>query len=328
MFGMIGRDWTHPGVAKLYTDIAANGYHLLYLTSRSVGQADMTRAYLDGINQDGHRLPKGPVILSPDRTIAALRREIYLRKPEVFKMSFLNDILGLFRHHQPPTNPQNGSPEGAVEAPGVFYAGFGNRATDALSYRAVHIPPTRIFTINSQAEVSIDVLAMGAYRSSYVSMRELVDHFFPPVGLLVRGGGAAFTDFSYWRDRPLAAEDFSDSESESEGPGERVGRGWAKAAERSERASLRSEDERGEDEDEEDEDEEDPLAESILSADLADSSILESIEGEEDLSRMVSREEAGTGEGERNEVASQVLSTSFNTGTVVGLQDRLDCGSP
>src|SRR5205814_6743783 len=47
VLNMIGRDWTHIGVAKLYTDIVANGYHIMYLTSRSVGQADTTRAYLN-----------------------------------------------------------------------------------------------------------------------------------------------------------------------------------------------------------------------------------------------------------------------------------------
>jgi len=71
---MIGRDWTHLGVAKLYTDIAANGYNILYLTSRSVGQADTTRNYLNGIVQDKYKVPKGPVIMSPDRTFSALRR--------------------------------------------------------------------------------------------------------------------------------------------------------------------------------------------------------------------------------------------------------------
>lgn len=40
---MIGRDWTHLGVAKLYTDIARNGYKMMYLTSRAIGQADTTR---------------------------------------------------------------------------------------------------------------------------------------------------------------------------------------------------------------------------------------------------------------------------------------------
>lgn len=189
---MIGRDWTHLGVAKLYTDIASNGYNIMYLTSRSTGQADTTRAYLKGILQDGYKIPQGPVIMSPDRTIAALRREIYLRKPEVFKMACLRDILSLFEGRQNP-----------------FYAGFGNRLTDALSYRSVNIPSTRIFTINSNAEVSLDLLSLTKYKSSYVTMRELVDHFFPPVSTLVQEGGEDFTDFTYWRDQPRELDEFS-----------------------------------------------------------------------------------------------------------------------
>lgn len=198
VLNMIGRDWTHQGVAKLFTDIVNNGYNIMYLTSRSTGQADSTRAYLNGVLQDGYRLPKGPVIMSPDRTIAALRREIYLRKPEVFKMACLRDILSLF---PPDHNP--------------FYAGFGNRLTDALSYRSVNIPSTRIFTINSNAEVSLDLLSLNKYKSSYVSMRELVDHFFPPVSLLVQGGSEEFTDFNYWRE-PADLDNFSLTASEDE----------------------------------------------------------------------------------------------------------------
>lgn len=201
VLNMIGRDWTHLGVAKLYTDIAGNGYNIMYLTSRSTGQADTTRTYLNGVAQEGYKLPKGPVIMSPDRTIAALRREIYLRKPEVFKMACLRDILHLFPNRENP-----------------FYAGFGNRFTDALSYRSVNIPSTRIFTINSNAEVSLDLLSLNKYKSSYVSMRELVDHFFPPVSLLVQEGGEEFTDFTYWRDIPrdLDLDDFSATDSDDD----------------------------------------------------------------------------------------------------------------
>ncbi|KAL3444800.1 Lipin/Ned1/Smp2-domain-containing protein [Aspergillus insuetus] len=199
VLNMIGRDWTHAGVAKLYTDIVSNGYNIMYLTSRSVGQADTTRSYIYGVNQDGYRLPKGPVIMSPDRTMAALRREIYLRKPEVFKMACLRDILGLFNGKENP-----------------FYAGFGNRLTDALSYRSVNIPSTRIFTINSNAEVQLDMLSLNKYKSSYVSMRELVDHFFPPVSLLVQAGGENYTDFTYWRDVPQDLDDISTTDSEDE----------------------------------------------------------------------------------------------------------------
>ena len=199
VLNMIGRDWTHAGVAKLYTDIVNNGYNIMYLTSRSVGQADTTRAYLYGVNQDGYRLPRGPVICSPDRTMAALRREIYLRKPEVFKMACLRDILNLFSGKENP-----------------FCAGFGNRLTDALSYRSVNIPSTRIFTINSNAEVSLDLLSLNKYKSSYVTMQELLDHFFPPTSLLVHSGGEEYTDFTYWRDTPQELDDFSATDSEDE----------------------------------------------------------------------------------------------------------------
>ncbi|KAI4167006.1 MAG: hypothetical protein LQ343_007564 [Gyalolechia ehrenbergii] len=233
---MIGRDWTHIGVAKLYTDIVANGYNILYLTSRSVGQADTTRAYLKGVTQEGFKLPKGPVIMSPDRTIAALRREIYLRKPEVFKMACLRDILNLFCQNRNP-----------------FYAGFGNRLTDALSYRSVNIPSTRIFTINSNAEVSLDLLTLNKYKNSYVTMRELVDHFFPPVGLLVTGGGEEFTDFNYWRDTPLDLEVFSESDSSDEDIKQKS----------SSQRSVRSEDEGSDGLDDEEQDE--ILAESYIS---------------------------------------------------------------
>lgn len=239
VLNMLGRDWTHLGVAKLYTDICANGYNILYLTSRSVGQADTTRAYINGIIQDGgYRLPKGPVIMSPDRTMAALRREIYLRKPEVFKMACLRDIMSLFHSRSSP-----------------FYAGFGNRLTDALSYRSVNIPSIRIFTINSNAEVSLDLLSLNRYKTAYTSMRETVDHSFPPVGMLVQEGGEMYTDFNYWREGPGEFE-MSDSED-----GDEVYHGAYNERD-------------GEDADEEDEGEEDDerLTESeILSEDLADS---------------------------------------------------------
>ncbi|KAK8187530.1 Lipin/Ned1/Smp2-domain-containing protein [Phyllosticta capitalensis] len=251
VLNMIGRDWTHLGVAKLYTDIATNGYNLLYLTSRSVGQADTTRAYLNGVVQDGYRLPKGPVIMSPDRTMAALRREIYLRKPEVFKMACLRDIMSLFN-------------KGPGETP--FYAGFGNRFTDALSYRSVNIPSTRIFTINANSEVSLDLLSLNKYKTGYTSMREIVDHFFPPVGLLVQNGAEEFTDFNYWRDKPLDLDEFSASDSEED--------------EEPDETSLRSEDEA--------EAEDDGLDASYMSRESIDEtghmedSIMESIEGDID----------------------------------------------
>ena len=161
LFTAIGKDWTHPGIANLYTKIKKNGYEILYLTSRAIGQADSTRGYLKGIEQGNFQLPDGPVIMSPDRLIAALKREVIDRRPEEFKISCLKDIRHLFGDANP-------SP---------FYAGFGNRITDAMSYRAVGIPKTRIYSINSKGEVRMDFF--DGYTSSYVQLVDLVDHIFP-----------------------------------------------------------------------------------------------------------------------------------------------------
>ncbi|KAG8914982.1 hypothetical protein FRC00_009033, partial [Tulasnella sp. 408] len=190
MFNLIGRDWTHLGVAKLYTDIARNGYKMMYLTSRAIGQADSTRDYLKGIKQNNYQLPEGPVIMSPDRLMASLHREVIMRKPEVFKMACLRDIQRLFgmQHKEP------------------FYAGFGNRITDALSYRSVNVPSARIFTIDSSGEVKMELLELAGYKSSYIHMTDLVDQMFPPVH---KKWATEFTDFNYWRD-PLPDVDLPD----------------------------------------------------------------------------------------------------------------------
>lgn len=41
-----GKDWTHLGIARLYTHIAEKGYKILYLSSRPIGLSDFTREYL------------------------------------------------------------------------------------------------------------------------------------------------------------------------------------------------------------------------------------------------------------------------------------------
>ncbi|KAF7290918.1 Nuclear elongation and deformation protein 1 [Mycena chlorophos] len=179
VFAMIGRDWTHLGVAKLYTDISRNGYKIMYLTSRAIGQADATRDYLKGIKQNDYQLPEGPVIMSPDRLMASLHREVIMRKPEVFKMACLRDIQRLFGEGRNP-----------------FYAGFGNRITDALSYRSVNVPSSRIFTIDSSGEVKLELLELAGYKSSYIHMTDLVDQMFPPIH---RKWTPEYTDFNFWK---------------------------------------------------------------------------------------------------------------------------------
>ncbi|KNE72988.1 hypothetical protein AMAG_17205 [Allomyces macrogynus ATCC 38327] len=181
LFTMVGRDWTHSGVASLYTGVRRNGYQILYLTSRAIGQAQYTRNYLNKVEQGAFQLPDGPVFLSPDRLVAAFTREVIQRRPEEFKVACLRDIRSLFA-------PDTQTP---------FYAGFGNRSTDAFSYRAVGVPVSRIFTINPTGEVRRELLE--GYKATYVALGGLVDQIFPPVRAAARDVQAEFNDWSYWR---------------------------------------------------------------------------------------------------------------------------------
>ena len=81
-----------------------------------------------------------------------------MRKPELFKMACLRDIQRLFGE--------------TVKNP--FYGGFGNRITDALSYRSVNVPSARIFTIDHTGEVKMELLELAGYKSSFVVYSSLL----------------------------------------------------------------------------------------------------------------------------------------------------------
>ncbi|ORZ17010.1 Lipin/Ned1/Smp2-domain-containing protein [Absidia repens] len=179
VFTMIGKDWTHNGVAKLYTDIHHNGYQFLYLTSRAIGQADYTRDYLKGVIQNDYQLPDGPVLMSPDRLFTSFHREVIIRKPEMFKMGCLRDVLRLFGDRNP------------------FYAGFGNRITDGVSYRSVDVPTSRIFTIDPHGEIKLELLL--GFKSSYVDLNGLVDQMFPPLDNDKATEDQSFNDWNFWK---------------------------------------------------------------------------------------------------------------------------------
>ena len=129
---LLGKDWAHSGVADLYSKIHDNGYMIMYLSARAIGQSSSTKEYLQSVKQGDICLPDGPVFLNPDSLIHAFKREVIDRNPEEFKIRCLKDIQSLFGETE--TNP--------------FFAGYGNRPNDAYAYRAVGIPVSRIFTIN------------------------------------------------------------------------------------------------------------------------------------------------------------------------------------
>lgn len=76
-----------------------------------------------------------------------------------------------------------------------FYAGFGNRITDAISYRQVDVPSSRIFTIDPTGKILLQLLS--GFDSSYIKLNDIVDQIFPPI--LDKSTNQQFNDFNYWR---------------------------------------------------------------------------------------------------------------------------------
>ena len=71
---VLGKDWTHGGVAQLFSQIQKNGFVFLYLSSRAIGQARHTKGYLKSVCQGKFALPDGPLLLNPSSLIRAFHR--------------------------------------------------------------------------------------------------------------------------------------------------------------------------------------------------------------------------------------------------------------
>lgn len=178
----LGKDWTQPGIVQLYNAIYKNEYKFVYCSARSVGLAEITKTFLQGVSEGGFTLPPGPLLLSPTSLFAALHREVIEKTPEHFKIACLSDIRQLFTDSSP------------------FYAAFGNRPNDVLAYREVGVPESRIFTVNPRGELTQEL--NSSFKSSYAALRDLVNVMFPPpssqsISALL---SQEFNDFSFWRD--------------------------------------------------------------------------------------------------------------------------------
>ncbi|KAL6619097.1 hypothetical protein ACP70R_034236 [Stipagrostis hirtigluma subsp. patula] len=173
---LVGRDWSQSGVARLFSAIKENGYQLLFLSARAIVQAYLTKNFLFNLKQDGKALPNGPVVISPDGLFPSLYREVIRRAPHEFKIACLEDIKALF--------PSDYNP---------FYAGFGNRDTDELSYKKMGIPKGKIFIINPKGEVAVN---SSVDVKSYTSLHTLVNDMFPPTTLVEQED---YNSWNYWK---------------------------------------------------------------------------------------------------------------------------------
>lgn len=167
---IFGIDWTHEGVARLYSLIVRNGYKIIYLSSRALSQVTSTKEYLDSISQqsnfyllfeiDGWGIPQGPLIVNPGSLFNSFSLEVIEKAPQKFKIPTLRAIQSLF-----PKNP--------------FHAGFGNKTSDTESYQAVSINSSRIHIVSKIGEVQTPLFETAT--TTYEKMQLVVDFEFPSI---------------------------------------------------------------------------------------------------------------------------------------------------
>eukprot|EP00091_Calanus_sinicus_P022384 TRINITY_DN7073_c0_g1_i2.p1 TRINITY_DN7073_c0_g1~~TRINITY_DN7073_c0_g1_i2.p1 ORF type:complete len:345 (-),score=70.85 TRINITY_DN7073_c0_g1_i2:145-1179(-) len=150
-------DWKHRGVVELYKKIADQGYTMVYLTNRAIGQSDMTREYIYSLKETPYHMPRGPVLLQVESLLGAFETEVIKGQPEVNKIAALSRVKGLF-----PGNP--------------FYSGFGNKAWDILAYKALNMNPDMIFNVEDDS----DLVSEGTgIPTNYTALIENVPLLYP-----------------------------------------------------------------------------------------------------------------------------------------------------
>jgi len=189
----LSRDWSHSGVAKLFSGIAANGYQFVYLTSRPIGQASSTKDLLGSVSQENATLPLGPVLLSPDSLFQSVQGQ---RLTQLFKLSALRGVNNLFPDTQCP-----------------YHAGFGTSSGDTRAYRKAGIPSGRIFQVDSDGHLCSQ---NKTFDKTYENILSLVDEIFPPLvdeKLSKSSGRDDFADVNFWKIPVPLIDSSSDEES-------------------------------------------------------------------------------------------------------------------
>jgi len=152
-------DWKHRGVVELYQKIAEQGYTLVYLTNRAIGQSDMTREYIYSLKEKPYIMPRGPVLLQVESLFGAFKTEVIKGQPEVNKIAALSRIKGLF-----PGNP--------------FFSGFGNKAWDILAYKALNINPDLIFNVQEDSQLISEGTGIP---TNYTMLIQNIQTLYPPL---------------------------------------------------------------------------------------------------------------------------------------------------
>lgn len=155
--GLFGLNWIHNDICQLYNSIYNNDYKIIYLTARPDCQYLFTKDYLTHQSQNKIYFPEGPILMNNQELSKAIKTEIIDKQPHLFKIDCLYKVMSIFSETS-------------------MYSGFGNRITDAISYRCIGVDIERIYIINELGEI---VQLNKRNRLSYKSIFYNIQSYFP-----------------------------------------------------------------------------------------------------------------------------------------------------
>lgn len=147
----------HDGVTTFLENIAANGYHILYIAQNPA----LTKGQLEKIVLDvtkGRKLPPGPVIHSPQYLITGTANT---SRTDSFIQTVLRGLKVLFPVHASP-----------------YFACFVTNDKDMEAVSRCGVPEGRIFTVD---RLTGDIRSMNrTMKRSFDDLNKFVDETFPP----------------------------------------------------------------------------------------------------------------------------------------------------
>ena len=157
----LGLNWNHENVIEFINKLYNNNYKIIYLTARAIFQSEATHDFLYNLSQNNKKLPKGPIIMDPDGAFSSFKKGIIQKQQYLIKILSLLEIKNLFND-----NEQH------------FFAGFGNKETDAIAYRYLGIELNKIFIINSSSNIT---QLNEKNKTNYDELCKNCDVFFPKI---------------------------------------------------------------------------------------------------------------------------------------------------
>lgn len=227
IYDFVGKDWSHCGVAELFTKIESQNYKFVYLSNRPSSMYKRTSNMLKNIIQNGSKMPNGPIVLNPTGFLNSLVTEVrnlsYFYKITALKQikdCFICkcDILEEEPHTEAASEQKQFEKTEAIKIcktcggnktfdsnNNPFFAGFGNKLSDLIAYKSLRISRSRIFIISSDGQLSDQekekishemrpFIQKNSKQHSYVTLNNFATTLFP----LVRIESDDYSDFYYY----------------------------------------------------------------------------------------------------------------------------------